>query len=345
MTNYKFLMVRFIVLSLILSFWSFGCGSGSEGADPASWETDDHDFTLSTDLQARIDALKALLPESVYDTITADSRNNILCREENRTELGLPDTPNGQWYYTYDNMIAGMARLEEFANEGDENTRKLEIAAFLANVAQETGGSDASNPDPYGAPGCFVQEGHGEATSWADPKYGGLAPNGKGYIGRGPHQLTWKSNYASFGESVGAGDEYDQNPDVLTTDPSIGIAGSIWFWGHEEYTEWSPPNIPLKPAAHDVVVGTWTPTDEFTEGVRTSNDVMCNRTVANFGIIINLINGGIECGSTASADGRTYAQNRVRYLRAIAELMGVTIPDGFADDCSTQSNFGQCTSY
>jgi hypothetical protein len=32
-------------------------------------------------------------------------------------------------------------------------------------------------------------------------------------------------------------------------------------------------------------------------------------------------------------------------LEAIAEEMGLVIPDGFMDDCSTQKNFGNCTSY
>jgi len=85
-----------------------------------------------------------------------------------------------------------------------------------------------------------------------------------------------------------------------------------------------------------VLVGEWTPTDE---------DVACGRTKANFGVIINIINGGIECGPTATAKGLANAKNRVKYLGAIAEKMGVTIPEGFLDDCSSQKNFAQCPSY
>ncbi|MBU0732644.1 MAG: hypothetical protein KKG10_00655 [Proteobacteria bacterium] len=73
-------------------------------------------------MPARIEDLKRLLPVETYNTITAGSHNNPGCRERNREQLDLSDLPNGQWYYTYDNLIRGMAQLKEFANEGDENT-------------------------------------------------------------------------------------------------------------------------------------------------------------------------------------------------------------------------------
>ncbi len=331
-------MKSFFVLISILIIFLAGCSSG--GVSGSS--TDGEDFTRSTDVASRIEQLKALLPESTYNTITAGSLNNTACRESNRETLGLSDLPNGQWYYTYDNIIAGMAELEEFANVGDDNTKKLEIAAFLANVAQETGAKGTG--DPFGGPCCFIQEGGG--TAWGSTNYNrdcGSTCAAAGYCGRGPHQLSYDYNYKAYGETMGVGDDYFDDPDILTTDPDVGIAGSIWFWGHEEYTAYSPPTIPFKPAAHDVVVGTWTPTTSSTPGIRTSYDVKCGRTTANFGIIINLINGGVECGTTAT--NPEAAQSRVDYLEAIAGEMGVTIPDGFADNCSTQQNFSTCPSY
>jgi hypothetical protein len=330
----KFGSFILIVASVVLCA---GCGS-------STGNTSGDDFTHSTNVDQRIEQLKTLLPEAIYDTITAGSRDNILCREDNRATLGLSDLPNGQWYYTYDNLIAGMAELEQFANEGDENTKKLEIAAFLANIAQETGAQGVD--DPYGGPGCYIQEGRGSARgSQIYSQDCGSSCAAAGYCGRGPHQLSWDYNYKFFGDAMGVGNAYFNDPDVLTTDPEIGIAGSIWFWGHEEYTASSPPNIPFKPSTHDVLVGDWTPTTPSTPNVRTSNDTSCGRTAANFGVIINIINGGVECGPTASDQGRINAANRVSFLQAIAEVMGVTIPAGFLDDCSTQKNFAICTSY
>lgn len=320
-----------VILAFALGVWCIGCSDNDNSI--TSEQGDDFHHTPPADVQARIEDLKRLLPEETYDTITAGSRNNDDCWERNREQLDLSDLLNGQWYYTYDNLIRGMAQLEEFANEGDENTRKLEIAAFLANIAQETGaGADV----PFGGPGCAIQEGYGAEDSWHNPDYGGLAPTGAGYCGRGPHQLSYDYNYKAFGKTMGVGDDYMNDPDVLTKEPEIGIAGSIWFWGHEVRTDWSPPDIPFKPSAHDVVVGNWKSTDK---------DVACGRTKANFGVIINIINGGLECGPGATNPGGAAAQNRVKYLEAIAEEMGVTIPEGFLDNCSSQKNFSECPSY
>ena len=340
-----------VMLALALAVWCIGC-SGSDDSTTSEQGGDFH-HTPAEDVSARIEELKLLLPEETYNTITAESRDNPGCRESNREQLGLSDLPNGQWYYTYDNLIEGMAELKEFANEGDENTKKLEIAAFLANIAQETGGKVPG--DEFGSPGCFIQEGGGgdgpKFRKWHDCEYGGcnktrpfdcppvpdnLCPDGEvGYIGRGPHQLSWDSNYKAFGETMGVGDKYLNDPDDLTKYPEIGIAGSIWFWGHEVLSEKWPQNIPFKPSAHNVLVDEWTPT-EFDED--------CGRTKADFGVIINLINGGIECGKGKNKPTQQ-ATNRVNYLKAIAEEMGVTIPDGFLDNCSEQKNFAECPSY
>ena len=314
----------------------------------------DFHHTPTADEQKRIEDLKRLLREGTYYTITEKSRNNVNCREGNREQLGLSDLPNGQWYYTYDNLIKGMAELMEFANEGDENTKKLEIAAFLANIAQETGAKVTG--DPFGSPGCFIQEGAGgqapKFKAWHDCAFGGcnktrpfdcprwpdnLCPDDEvGYFGRGPHQLTHDYNYKAFGKGMagadGDEDKYLKNPDLLTTEPTTGIAGSIWFWGHADWS--TGRTIPFKPSAHDVAVGKWEPTPE---------DVACGRIKANFGVIINIINGGLECGPGAGNPGA--AKKRVEYLEAIAEEMDITIPDGFLDDCSSQQNFSQCPSY
>ena len=329
---------RLVLLALALAVLCMGCSGGDDST--TSEQGGDFTHTPTADVTARIEDLKLLLPEEAYDTITEKSRDSQLCRERNREQLDLPDSPNGQWYYLYKNLIKGMAEWKEFANEGDENTRKLEIAAFLANIAQETGTGKQMDPT-FGGPGCFIQEGDG--SKWGSDEYSRdcnklnpptCAP--AGYCGRGPHQLSWDYNYKAFGEDMDPKnkDLYFNDPDLLTKDPEIGIAGSIWFWGHADLGSREDPEKPFKPSAHDVLVGKWKPTDK---------DKACGRTTANFGVIINIINGGIECGPGAENPGA--AENRVKYLEEIAKEMGVTIPDGFLDDCSTQKNFAECVSY
>jgi chitinase len=344
----KFKQGKWVMLVLALAVWCVGCSDHDSSTGPSNMLGDFHP-TPDGEIQARITELKLLLPEETYNTITQKSRNNPECKEDNRAQLGLPDSPNGQWYYTYDNLIRGMAEWEEFANEGDENTRKLEIAAFLANIAQETGAGKPTDPT-FGGPGCFIQEGHGgyhhscayggcttkhpmdPETCKKEPYKGTCPDGGVGWCGRGPHQLSWDYNYQAFGKGMGEGDLYLNNPDLLTQDPEIGIAGSIWFWGHAD--PGSSEDKPFKPSAHNVAVGKWKPTDD---------DKGCGRTKADFGVITNIINGGMECGP--GAVNPQAAKNRLDYFKAIAAEMGLTIPDAFLDDCSTQKNFAKCVSY
>jgi hypothetical protein len=383
----KFKQGKWVMLILALAVWCVGC-SDDNGSTTSSKLLSDFHPTPDSELQAKIDALKLLLPESTYNIITEKSRNNPDCWERNWDKLGLPDPKeanglNGQWYYTYENLIQGMAEWKEFASKDlPENTRKLEIAAFLANIAQETGTHDPS--DDFGGPGCAIQENYGGV--WGTDLYSKECKEDQahpcaeaGYFGRGPHQLSWDSNYTAFGKAMEVGYAYQEDPDQLTRDPRIGIAGSIWFWGHEVRTQWSPPETPFKPSAHDVIVGNWEPREK---------DKACGRTKADFGVIINIINGGIECCKCTwegkdkkraeecchqgcikcdwekdgvcqlwsccdsidciSEDCRKpndNATNRVNYFRAIAEAMGVTIPDGFDVDCRGQLNFSNCPSY
>ena len=155
---------KWMMFLLALSVGCAGCSDDDDSSSNTS-SNQQGEFHRMPDyaIEARIKKLKRLFPEETYDEITKGSRNHPGCVEaDNGLELGLPEEnghliPNGQWYYTYENLIRGMAEWEEFAHEGDENTRKLEIAAFLANIAQETG----AKTDEYGGPGCFIQEGHG----------------------------------------------------------------------------------------------------------------------------------------------------------------------------------------
>ena len=47
--------------------------------------------------------------------------------------------PNHSSFYTYDSLVTAMAVYPAFTKTGTTNARKLEAAAFLANVGHETG--------------------------------------------------------------------------------------------------------------------------------------------------------------------------------------------------------------
>lgn len=120
-------------------------------------------------------------------------------------------------FYTYSAMVAAMHKYPAFAS-GSGDTAKREIAAFLANVNQESGGLR------------YVEELN--RSIWykycdAGMSYG--CPAGReAYHGRGPLQLSWNYNYKAAGESLGA--DLLHRPDLVKTDATIAWGSALWFW-------------------------------------------------------------------------------------------------------------------
>lgn len=58
----------------------------------------------------------------------------------------------------------------------------------------------------------------------------GPATSGDGYKyrGRGPIQLTGKSNYVAFSKDMGV--DAVSNPDLVSTDKKVALMSAIWFW-------------------------------------------------------------------------------------------------------------------
>ncbi|SEO50601.1 glycoside hydrolase family 19 protein [Niastella yeongjuensis] len=171
-----------------------------------------------------------------------------------------------------------------FLNEGDLTTRKRELAAFLANISQETTGGWPTAPGGQYAWGLYFREeqgyeganniGYRDETNTRYPP----AP-GKSYHGRGPIQLSYNYNYGQVSEFIfGDKNVLLANPEKVVQDGIVAFETGIWFW----MTQQSP-----KPSCHDVMIpGKFNPT--------------ANQTAAGikpgFGATINIINGGIECG-------------------------------------------------
>ncbi len=117
-------------------------------------------------------------------------------------------------FYTHAGLVAATASFPGFAATGDVATRKREAAAFLANVAHETGDL------------VYIEEiAQGEycAPSAACP----CAP-GKRYFGRGPIQLSWNYNYCAAGAALGL--PLQSNPDLVAQDATVAWQTGLWFW-------------------------------------------------------------------------------------------------------------------
>ncbi|KAL7237290.1 hypothetical protein ACSBR2_003558 [Camellia fascicularis] len=208
-------------------------------------------------------------------------------------------------FYTYDAFITAAKSFPTFATTGDTDTRKRELAAFFGQTSQETTGGWEGAPGGLFLWGyCFMKEvdppsdycDQGSQTQWP------CAP-GNNY------------NYGQAGVALGL--DLLNNPDLVETDPVISFKIALWFW----MTTQSP-----KPSCHDVIIGNWTPT---------SADQAARR-VPGYGVITNIINGGVECGH--GPDPRV--EGRIGFYKRYCSNEIFDVGTGDNLDCNNQAPFG-----
>ena len=240
----------------------------------------------------------------------------------NRYGIKRKDTLNhNPDFYSYESFIKAARVFPTFLTEGDKTTQKRELAAFLANIAQETSGGWDDAPDGYFKYGLYFAEeqtpqGKLDYNDITKIKYPGVT--GKQYYGRGPKQLSWNYNYAQFSEAwYGTKDTLLQHPEYLSRDAVISFASAIWFW--------TTPQFP-KPSCHDIMVNKWIPNE---------NDLLKGR-LPGFGATVNVINGGVECGTGKDLQKTSY---RYQYYLYFCNYFKVTPGDNI--NCTNQKPFGQ----
>ncbi|XP_018818458.2 endochitinase-like [Juglans regia] len=215
-------------------------------------------------------------------------------------------------FYTYNDFIAATRSFNDFGTTGDVNTRKREIAAFLGQTSHETrGGWPNATDGPYAWGYFFVKENN--TTDYCTPSATWPCAPGKQYYGRGPIQLTHNYNYGQAGNATG----YDllNNPDLVATNATISFKTAIWFWMTTQEK---------KPSSHDVIIGNWTPS---------AADKSAGR-VPGYGVITNIINGGIECGGHAADES---VADRIGFYKRYCDAFEVSTGDNL--DCYNQSPF------
>lgn len=206
-------------------------------------------------------------------------------------------------FYTWEALAAAARRHPSFASEGPDEVRRREFAAFLANIAHETtGGWDTAPDGRYSWGLCWIREGGAGPEPVADycaPSAEWPCAPGKKYYGRGPMQLSWNYNYGQAGEALG--EPLLSTPERVESDPELAFATALWFWMTPQ---------PPKPSAHDVMVGAWTPSAADLEAGRRPG----------FGMTINIINGGLECGFPTPPA----VDDRLGYYARFTEALGTT---------------------
>ena len=226
-------------------------------------------------------------------------------------------------FYSLKAFIKAAGYFPQFLSSKDTAIQKRELAAFLANIAQETSGGWETAPGGYFSWGLFfIDEVHtGEPVQYADmtkPKYPPVA--GKYYYGRGPKQLSWNYNYGQFSEAwFGNKDTLLLHPEKISSDPVLAFASAIWFWMTPQYP---------KPSCHEIMTGQWQPND---------NDI-ANGRLQGFGATVNIINGGIECGLGNDLDKTTH---RYKYYEYFCHYFNVSPGENIK--CTYQKPFGSST--
>jgi chitinase len=194
--------------------------------------------------------------------------------------------PQRKPLYTYAAFVAAHTRFPLFCNEGTPIQRKREAAAFLAHVAHET------------ASLYYIEEiALSRCCDPANTTYP-CAP-GQIYHGRGPLQISWNYNYGAAGQFLGL--DLLSNPSLASTNGVISFQTALWFWMIAQ--------LP-KPSCHAIMTETWTPT---------SKDKNAGR-IPGFGMTINIINGGSECGRPTTPA----VTARVAFYEQFAKLLGVS---------------------
>ncbi|MBQ1049934.1 chitinase [Micromonospora sp. C51] len=126
--------------------------------------------------------------------------------------------PGRNSFYSYAGLTDAMRKFPAFASTGDTQTRKRELAAFLANIDHESGGLVHVEEINRAAWGNYCDSGQ---------PYG--CPAGQtAYHGRGPIQLSWNTNYKAAGDALGL--DLLNQPDLVKTDSSVAWQTALWFW-------------------------------------------------------------------------------------------------------------------
>ena len=238
----------------------------------------------------------------------------------NRVSKGQKKTSAND-FYSYQAFITAASLFKNFLSDGDVVAQKQELAAFLANIAQETSGGWDDAPGGYFKWGLFFieEQNLNEPLDYNDVskiKYPAVLD--KKYYGRGPKQMSWNYNYGQFSEAwYGAKDTLLAHPEYVAQDSVLSFASAIWFW--------MTPQFP-KPSCHDIMVGKWIPTE---------NDLSKGR-LPGFGATVNVINGGIECGM-----GSDLSKTKYRYQYYLFFCKYFKVSPGENISCTNQKPFGQ----
>jgi predicted chitinase len=161
--------------------------------------------------------------------------------------------PGRNSFYSYQGLIDALSAYPAFAHTGNEDIKKNEAAAFLANVSHETGGLR-----------YVVEQNTANYPHYCDHSQSYGCPAGQStYYGRGPLQLSWNFNYKAAGDALHI--DLLNNPSMVQKDSAVAWKTGLWFWNTQ--------NGAGRMTAHNAMVND----KGFGETIRSINgDLECN---------------------------------------------------------------------
>ena len=237
----------------------------------------------------------------------------------NRHRIGKKGAEDLWDFYSFKEFYEACRMFPAFLGQGDSTVQKRELAAFLANIAQETSGGWPEAPGGYFKWGLyFMQERDSTPDYWDTSKKAYPPVAGRKYFGRGILQLSGNYNYGQFSEAwFGSIDNLLQHPEYVALDPALNFGSGLWFWMTPQYP---------KPSCHDIMTGNWRPIAADSAKGR----------LPGFGATLNVINGGLECGQGPAKEETSH---RYQYYRYFCNYFHVSPGDNI--ECADQRPFGQ----
>lgn len=126
--------------------------------------------------------------------------------------------PSAVELYNFDGLVNAANKYTTFANTGNDDNDKRELAAFLAQTAHESDNFKAA--EEYAKDTYTVWQ-YCDNTTYP-------CATGRRYHGRGPIQLSWNYNYYTAGEALGI--DLLNNPDIVATNTTVTWMTALWYW-------------------------------------------------------------------------------------------------------------------
>lgn len=242
--------------------------------------------------------------------------------------------------YTYSNFLKAIGKFPAVCGtytdgrDSDAICRKS-LATMFAHFAQETGGHESWRDIPEWRQALvYLRE-----VGWVEGQKGGYNgecnpdiwqgqtwPCGKdkdgdfmSYFGRGAKQLSYNYNYGPFSDAMYGDVRPLLDKPELVADTWMNLASAVFFFVYPQ---------PPKPSMLHVIDGTWQPNDRDKE----------NGLVPGFGVSIQIINGGVECGGE---EENAQSLNRITYYKEFANYLKVPIADDEVLGCKKMKQFDE----